>query len=422
MLRLSNMRPPFFLLLAAVSVLAVPSPSSGLDRSFWGGYRGSQFDMPMTWSESGFLTTVLVGTPRQDLTVFVDWTWVSFIVMSNRCNDSWNASSCFFPQQAIWNARTSSTLKNLSGVYEDYTWRPNHFFFDYPMHVEIAADMVQVGDVARDTVFQLSDLTFNTEVLGHTFPFSGIYGLSPVFDGDGLDYQSPFYQQWKLGAWREPLAGFVYCHNDSIKATCDGHDGVQTLGGIRTDLIDNGDIWWYDVQKYADVNALDFVYDPPVYNYWAVELQSLKIGTEEQKIEPTSNTSGRAAIFDHASYGRGAPLTPNAYMRLVDITQAKPAKPKAPPNNGEQGFFSVECSRIGEFPEIRYAFVGQDREWLITAQNYVAVLEDGSCALNVRALAKGDEFIGNFGETFAIDKYITLDFENLRVGISDVRW
>ncbi|KAK5987502.1 Aspartic protease-like protein pynH [Cladobotryum mycophilum] len=398
-----------------------PGSPSDLDRPYWGGSRGEVYDMPMKWSPLGFLTTIELGTPKQELTIFVDWTWVSFIVMTNRCNGVYNQSACFFPDQITWDPRKSSSLKNLSSVYDDYTWRPNHFFFEYPMHVTIGSDSLEVGPVTKDTVLQLSDLTFDTEVLGQVFPFSGIFGLSPVFEGDGLDYQSPIYQQWKQGAWKEPVAGFVYCHDNSTKHVCDGNDGIQTIGGIRTDLIRNNKIWWYDVEKYIDVNSLDFVYDPPVYNYWAVELESLSLGTEEQKVEPTSNESGKAAIFDHASYGRGAPLTPNAYMRLVNITHANPVKPKSPPNNGEQAFYSVDCSKVATFPEIKYKFVGQDKVWVITSKNYVEKLGDGSCVLNIRTLATGDKFIGNFGETFAIDKYITLDWENLRVGISDAR-
>lgn len=163
------------------------------------------------------------------------------------------------------------------------------------------------------------------------------------------------------------------------------------MGGIRHDLINRQKIWWYDVKLYPDVNTLAFVYDPPMYNYWGVELESLKIGTELQKIEPTSNSSGKGAIFDHASYGRGTPLTPNAYARLAKITGAKPVDLKEPPNNGPQKFFSVDCSKINSFPAIKYKFSGSSREWAVTPEMYVEKMKDGSCILNVRALASGDK-------------------------------
>lgn len=206
-----------------------------------------------------------------------------------------------------------------------------------------------------------------------------------------VDYQSAYYQQWKNGHWRSPQTGFVYCYEESRKSVCNGHDGIQTMGGIRSDLIDRRKISWYDVKLYPDVNSLAFVYDPPVYNYWGVELEGLRIGNEVQKIEPTSNSSGKAAIFDHASYGRGTPLSPNAYDRLVKMTGAKPVDLKEPPNNGPQKFFSVNCSKINSFPTIKYKFTGNSREWAVTPKMYVEKMKDGSCVLNVRALASGDK-------------------------------
>jgi len=186
------------------------------------------------------------------------------------------------------------------------------------------------------------------------------------------------------------LTGFVYCYEEGRKNVCNGHDGIQTMGGIRHDLIDRGKIWWYNVKVYPDVNELAFVYNPGMYNYWGIELDGLKIGKEWQKIEPTSNKSGKGAIFDHASYGRGIPLTPNAYARLAQITQAKPVDLKNPPNNGPQKFFSVDCSKIDSFPAIKYKFAGHRREWEVTPKMYVEKLQDGQCVLNVRALASGD--------------------------------
>lgn len=205
------------------------------------------------------------------------------------------------------------------------------------------------------------------------------------------DYQSPFYQQWLEGKWKEGRVGFVYCYDAAKKKNiCKGADGLQTLGGVRSDLIKDEKIWWYDVGMYPDVNHLDFMYDPPMYNYWGIELASLTIGNESQKIVPTSDISGKGAIFDHASYGRGIPLTLNAYGRLVTMTQAKPLKPKTLPNNGPQSFYSVDCGAVASFPEVKYTFVGHSREWVVKPQHYVDTIDNGTCTLNVRALASGD--------------------------------
>lgn len=153
----------------------------------------------------------------------------------------------------------------------------------------------------------------------------------------------------------------------------------------------NGRIWWYDNVLYPDVNELNFIYDPPVYNYWGIELESLKIGNEVQNVEPTSEKSGKGAIFDHATYGRGIPLTPNAHVRLAEITGATPAELAKPPNNGQNSFYSVDCSKISSFPEVKYQFQGHSREWIVKPEHYVAKMEDGTCVLNVRTMASGDK-------------------------------
>lgn len=205
------------------------------------------------------------------------------------------------------------------------------------------------------------------------------------------DYQSPFYQQWNKDLWKSPLIGFVYCYDESKKYVCNGNDGVQSLGGIRNDLIKHNKIWWYKHQTFLDVNELDFVYDPPIYNYWGIELESLKIADEVQPIKRTSKKSGKAAIFDHASYGRGTPLTANAYDRLVDLAHAVPIDLPFPPNNGAQGFYSVNCTEISALPPIKYSFQGHQKEWIVTPENYVEKVDENTCVLNVRTMATDDE-------------------------------
>ncbi|PHH62557.1 hypothetical protein CDD82_1989 [Ophiocordyceps australis] len=380
-------------------------------------------DWLVQWTPLGFVARAGIGSPRFEHNVFVDWTWIGHIVTTPRCFGQWNAALCFYAGQVVWDPRSSVSWANLSGTYGDRTWQPNHFFRRDAMHVDFASDEVQVGPVSGRVVLQLTDLAFDASKFGAAYPFTGVFGMSPVFPGDDARYQSPFYQQWKHGVWHRGLAGFVYCHDPWSKhAVCKGHDGIQTLGGIRRDLIAHGKIWWYRVKVYPDVNTLDFVYTPPVLNYWAIELQSLRIGPETQRLAPTSERSGKGAIFDHASYGRGVPLTVNAYARLVALTGGKRVLLPSPPNNGAQDFYAVDCSRLATFPTLAYRFVGHAREWTVTPQRYVETTPTGTCVLNVRTLASRDEFIGNFGETFIKDKYIVLDFERNRLGIADVAW
>ena len=213
---------------------------------------------------------------------------------------------------------------------------------------------------------------------------------------------------------------FHYCYNgsvDSTKSTCGGYDGLQTLGGYNERLID-GEIVWYGTENFTEVNVVDFVYKPGLYNYWTLKLTALSLGDHIQTI---NESTGAGAMFDHASYGRGAPLSVNAYKELVSTTRAKSITLDSPPNNGNQSFYAVDCGKVDTFPPIKYQFGGSERIWQITPSNYIDQV-NGTCVLNVRTLGDGDVIAGNFGETFAKDKYIIFDFEKLRVGLADLSW
>lgn len=216
-----------------------------------------------------------------------------------------------------------------------------------------------------------------------------------------------------------------YCYPDSpdvSKATCDGHDAIQTHGGINTTLVDEEQIRWYKNEVFPDVNNIDFIYDPPVLNYWAIEVEGVKIGSEQQVVTATPENSGPAAIFDHAGYGRGMPLSPDNYDHLIAVTNATLVDLEDPPNNGEQDFYEVDCDSIDSLPTVSYTFTGDEKEWVIEPRNYVEKVDGSICVLNVRTVGTGNQFIGNFGETFAKDKYIIFDWEKLLVGIADIQW
>lgn len=216
---------------------------------------------------------------------------------------------------------------------------------------------------------------------------------------------------------------FHYCYNGSVdntKSTCQGHDGLQTLGAYNESLV-RGDLFWYDIEFFPEVNVVDFVYEPAIYNYWTLGLTELSLG---DKVQALNASTGAGAIFDHASYGRGAPLSVNAYAELVATTGATPVTLDLPPNNGNQSFYKVDCATMNTFPPIQYQFHGHERVWEITSSNYVERLGDPGdlCVLNVRTLGDGDFIAGNFGETFAKDKYVVFDFEKNKVGLADLNW
>ena len=422
-----------FLLLIIGSVVVVGSPAR--PRAL----QPSSYDLPLTWNQFGFLANISFGTPPQQITTFVDWTWISQYVFSTTCHDDPNATyECFSKQQQLFNQSQSSTLLNESTSYPSRTWNPNHFFFYKNLTVDYISDILSIGPTSSRVVIQAADFSFDSTT--SPYPLAGVYGLSPVFKSDNSMYpcmmplqaadpdllalestQSPFYQAWTDGGWPEPIVAFHYCYNgskDTNKSTCGGHDGLQTLGGSKPSLID-GEISWYDVELFPEVNTVDFVYEPALYNYWALKLTQLSLG---DKVQGLNKSTGAGAIFDHASYGRGAPLSVNAYQELISMSGATPVTLESSLNNGNQSFYRVDCDKTKTLPPIKYRFAGPKKDWEITPSNYVDDVGNNTCVLNVRTLGDGDMIAGNFGETFAKDKYILFNFEKLKVGIADLRW
>ncbi|KAL8800505.1 MAG: hypothetical protein Q9182_005141 [Xanthomendoza sp. 2 TL-2023] len=363
-------------LLASNGILSNASPISSN-----GGHSDSNdgsFDLLLTWSPFGFLGNVSIGTPPQTVTSFVDWTWIGQYAFTTTCHGNPERTlDCFAKDQAIFNQSRSHTFRNESASYPSRTWNPNHFFFYEDLSVDYASDIETIGPSSTRLTIQAADLHFN--LTDAPYPFAGVYGLSPVFKGD--------------------------------------NDGLQTLGGYNDSLV-RGDLSWYDIEFFPEVNVVDFVYEPALYNYWTLNLTKLSLGDKTQAL---NESTGAGAIFDHASYGRGAPLSVNAYAELIAETAATPITLDSPPNNGNQSFYKVDCSTTADFPPIRYQFQGHERLWEITPSNYVEKLGD-LCILNVRTLGDGDFIAGNFGETFAKDKYVVFDFEKNKVGLADLSW
>ncbi|GKZ24117.1 hypothetical protein AbraIFM66951_008930 [Aspergillus brasiliensis] len=405
------------LLVAAVTASAVPTSLATRHLQ--------SVDLPLTRSSYGFLTDIALGTPGQSLPYLVDWTWTGHYVVTTLCyNDPTATYDCLNVDQKIFNQTLSSTFINQTDQYGYLYWDPNHFYFTEPAAADVATDMLRIGPTGVNTTIQAANFVFNETI--SAFPFSGVYGLSPVFKGDNRSVQASFYQGWRSGAWPSPIVSFIYCHNNVTKAICSGHDGIQTLGGYNTSHV-HGNITWYDIIVTEAINTLDFVYAPAVINYWALKLTRFSIGDEEQQLNQTTTLDGKqaaVAAFDHASYGRGAPVSVYGYQRLVELVGAKAVTLSDPPNNGEQGFYQFDCRNTSSLPPLRYEFAGSKRVWEIAPENYVEVLTNGTnkCTFNVRTLGDGAMVMGNFGETFAIDKYIMFDFETLQVGIADFAW
>ncbi|KAL8908892.1 MAG: hypothetical protein Q9171_005264 [Xanthocarpia ochracea] len=413
----------FLPLLASNSIIrASPIAKNEIQRiSDTKGNKGSKgsFDLLLTWTPYGFAGNVSIGSPPQQFPAFVDWTWIGQYVFTTKCQgDPERTSDCFAEDQFIFNQSQSRTFRNESALYPSRTWNPNHFFFYEDLTVDYASDIQTIGPSSTRVVIQAADQQF--DITEDPYPFAGVYGLSPAFKGDNASIQSTFYQAWVAGAWPEPFTAFHYCYNGSVdtnKSTCQGADGLETLGGYDDSLV-QGELSWYDIIFFPEVNVVDFVYAPAIYNYWTLNLTQLTLG---DKVQALNESTGAGAVFDHASYGRGAPLSVNAYAELIATTGATPITLDSPPNNGNQSFYQVNCTTVTTFPPIRYQFQGHEKVWEITPSNYVEKLDD-ICVLNVRTLGDGDFIAGNFGETFAKDKYVVLDFEKNKVGLADLNW
>lgn len=231
--------------------------------------------------------------------------------------------------------------------------------------------------------------------------------------------QAPFYQQYLAGAWPLPYTAFTLCPAFSCPP---GASAIQTFGGFNHILASKG-LTWYNVVPVPLVNELDFIFSPEIFSYWAISITGLSIGNQRQVLNSTMD-GGPAAIFDHASKGRGVPLSANAYANLVLVTNATLLPPNSPaladpPNNGGGQFYSVDCHKVRDLPSIKYTFKGSSKQWKVSGDAYT-VNKEGICVLNVRTIGLSDFQYGNFGEVFLKGKYVVFDFEKREVGLAQL--
>ena len=130
-----------------------------------------------------------MGTPPQKMTSLFDWTWISMYTLSTTCKGMTNnTANCFSPTQAVFNQQQSSTFRSQSSLYPSRTWNPSVFLGNLDFTVDYASDIQAVGPESARIVIQASN--FGVDVKPLVFPFSSIYGLSPVFRSDN-GMQSP---------------------------------------------------------------------------------------------------------------------------------------------------------------------------------------------------------------------------------------
>lgn len=148
--------------------------------------RSESYDMPLTWNSFGFTTQTSIGTPPQNVTSIVDWTWNSHYLVTTLCKGSpLNTFDCLAPGQSLFNQTKSSTFKNLSDQYPSQSWNPNHFFFNLDLKVQYASDVEIIGPSKTIVRLQAGDTQFQQPFVQ---PFNGIFGLSPVFPERKCEY------------------------------------------------------------------------------------------------------------------------------------------------------------------------------------------------------------------------------------------
>ena len=132
----------------------------------------------------GFLGNISLGVPSQQVTAFIDWTWISLYVVTGLCDgQSGDPTRCLSPQQPFFNQLASTSYESQSSLYPSRTWNPNEFFGNIDFRVDYASDIAAIGPLSSRITLQASDLQpgiFTSTI----FPFSGILGLSPVFRTD----------------------------------------------------------------------------------------------------------------------------------------------------------------------------------------------------------------------------------------------
>lgn len=169
----------FLLASSSLTGLVLVSGSPALQRAV----KAGSYDLPLTWSSFGFLGNVSLGTPPQQITSFVDWTWISQYVFTTTCHGVADKTfDCFAKEQTIFNQSQSSTFRAESTLYPSRTWNPNHFFFYEDLTVDYASDIEVVGPSSARLTIQAADFQF--DITDAPYPFAGVYGLSPVFRAD----------------------------------------------------------------------------------------------------------------------------------------------------------------------------------------------------------------------------------------------
>lgn len=135
---------------------------------------------------AGFLFNLTIGNPPQTIPMFNDWTWVQQYTLTTKCmGDVHNTAACLHPDQPFYNQSQSKTFRNVTDRFPRRNWNPNHFFFYEDMWVEHAKEVVTVGSATSTVVFEAADFSFDSTAMA--FPFAGVYGMSPVFQGDARE-------------------------------------------------------------------------------------------------------------------------------------------------------------------------------------------------------------------------------------------
>jgi len=325
-----------------------------------------------------------IGTPPQNFTVIFDTGSSNLWVPSVACLDS-DRGSLPCRTHNTYNASESTT----------YEADGTKFFLRYgtgQLRGFNSIDTVGFGGV------DVSQCTFGeaTQEPGITFvaaKFDGIFGLAYQTIAVN-DVTPPFQLGFEQGLFDNNLFSFWLNRDPN-----DPVGGVIDFGGMDQDYYVPGTLNWHPVEYQA---------------YWQIQMDSVIVNPSAANSGVTVCQNGCGAAIDSGtSLIAGPTEQTDAINRAIGAIKFI------------AGEWLVRCNKIPEMPLVTFVFSGV--EYTLTAEQYVLKIEDQGqtqcisafMGLDIPSPTPGQD-LWIVGDAFMGQYYTTFDFENNRVGFSEL--
>merc|ERR1712226_339449 len=334
-----------------------------------------------------------IGTPPQNFTVIFDTGSSNLWVPSVACLES-SVGSLPCRTRNTYNSSLSSTWQ-----YDGTT-----FFLRYgtgQLRGFNSVDTVGFGGVA------VPDCTF-----GEATQEPGITFVAAKFDGIfGLAYQTiavnnvipPFNLGYSDGLFDQNLFSF-WLNRDAE----DPIGGVIDFGGMDPDYYKEGTLNWFPVEYQA---------------YWQIRMEGVRVN-DDAKDNPS-----RYSTVTVCENGCGAAIDSGTSLIAGPTEQTDKINQAIGAFKFIAGEWLVACKRIPEMPTLTFIFGGI--EYTLTPEQYVLqitqTIEDVTetqclsafMGIDIPSPIPGQE-LWIVGDAFVGQYYTTFDFENNRVGFSEL--